>query len=172
MGKQITFYMDEPTESCFIDFILDNAKILAEVETASANSIIYIEDKDFFEDKNQCVQFWIYKEELGELDIRETENRKYVAASKSPVIEFSRTLIRMRDKEIIRGRIWVELKYWDETGELVHKSEKLNTLYKALTKWIKKNVSHREINREANLYKEYISDSLVEYIENPKFRVY
>lgn len=93
-------------------------------------------------------ELYLYKEDFGEIIYAEiiyaeTERGcKYINAIDAPVIEFSRTIIRTSSKEITRGRLWLEMKHYDDDGNLLTKSKLLDDWYKELTKWIKCNLTH------------------------------
>ena len=82
----------------------------------------------------------------------------------SPVIEYSRTIIREDSKEISRGRLWFETKYYNDDGELVQKDIRLEEWYKELCKWIKKNAPKTDLNI-GEKRKEYISKSVLQLLE-------
>ena len=44
------------------------------------------------------------------------------------------------EKRIHAGRIWMQMKYWNENDEYVSKSENLEKGYKDIKKWITKNL--------------------------------
>ena len=83
----------------------------------------------------------------------------------SPVIEFTRTNI-VHDKKVVRrGRIWIETKHYDSSGELVEKKEEFVKDYNRLARWIKKNVPFREIPKGDFIVKEYTNDELMELVK-------
>jgi hypothetical protein len=55
----------------------------------------------------------------------------------SDVIEFSRSMAR-NQKKVQYGRLWVELKYFEESGVGVTKEKWLNEKYSAYKRWIEK----------------------------------
>jgi hypothetical protein len=55
----------------------------------------------------------------------------------SDVIEFSRSMAR-NEKKVQYGRLWVEIKYFDESGTSVTKEKWLNERYSSYKKWIEK----------------------------------
>lgn len=101
----------------------------------------------------------------GDLIIKKLNTgRECVDSIKSPVIEYSRTIIREDLKEISRGRLWVETKYYNNDGDLVQKDIRLEEWYKELCKWIKKNAPKTELDKEKKC-KEYISKSVLQLLE-------
>jgi hypothetical protein len=109
---------------------------------------------------------YLYKKDFGELVLDSIPNgRKFIDEIKSPVIEFIRTVVREEDKEVSRGRLWVEMKYWNEKGVQVEKSKALNDWYTGLCKWIKKQLPKSEFSANQETYAEYISNSMKELVE-------
>lgn len=81
-----------------------------------------------------------------------------------PVLEVRQTFVRTKIKEIQRGRLYFENKYY-ENDNLINKEKELEEWYKEIIKWIKKELKCVEIMNNTKLTKEYVSVSLVKYIE-------
>lgn len=54
----------------------------------------------------------------------------YIEQITAPVIVFRRTIVRHENKTIRSGRIWMQMKYWNEQGAYVSKSENMEKGYK------------------------------------------
>ena len=110
---------------------------------------------------------YLYQKRFGELHLEELDSgRKYINPHLSPVIEFSRTVIRNNPKEISRGRLWVENKYYNDREELINKSKNLDEWYSQLSEWIKMRMSKKLIVTPQKKYNEYTTRSLKEMVEN------
>lgn len=165
MGKQINFYMDEETELRFVDFFTSTGgELLFEGDNLKPISITTLPKP--FSGKG-WFRLYLYKQEFGELVTRRLENGGfYIDSITSPVIEFSRTVKREigKNREISSGRIWVELKYWNEREELIEKTKELDKWYGILNRWIKKNVDRVEEVINGHKYIKYVSPSLRELL--------
>ncbi|KKK36118.1 hypothetical protein WQ57_21145 [Mesobacillus campisalis] len=150
MGKQIRFYIDRELEKDLIHFVIANGgEILFEGENLKPISVTSLPEP--FSGKGWFTSY-LYKADFGELKYISLPNKRLVIDStKSPVIEFSRTIIRSigKNKEISGGRFWLEMKYWNGENQLVQKPVELDQWYKALSKWIKEHVPK---DKESNSY--------------------
>lgn len=163
MGKQINFLMDKETEKRFFEFIRKDGVVLFEGNNEVPQIINILPEP--FSGKGRF-SIYIYNEKFGKYIISETKKGiKYIDSIKSTVIEFNRTIIREGAKEVSRGRLWLETKFYNEDGELVSKDIDLDEWYKNLCKWIKKNVPRTEISNNGREYKEYITKSVVQLLE-------
>lgn len=163
MGKQINFYMDNETEEKFFEFIKKDGVVLFERNNKLPQIIDTLPEP--FSGRGWFMVY-IYNEKLGKCIICETDNGiKYIDFIKSPVIRFSRTIIREDAKEIAMGRLWFETKFYDDDGELISKDSALDEWYKKLCKWIRKNVPRTELSDTWGVRKEYISKSLIDLFE-------
>lgn len=166
MGKQISFLMDEQDENRFVEFILRNADIYFEGDLKVPVKIIELPMK--FSGKG-WFKVYLYRNVLGELEIEKTSNeREIINSTKSPVIEFIRTIVREDDSEIRRGRLWVEMKYYDHQNILIEKSKDINVWYNILSKWIKSNLIKIEVIINNKKKNEYVSSSLVPLFKDYK----
>lgn len=157
MGKQINFRMDMDMESQFWSFL------------KSINGLEFIMKKD---GKNINVEelsddyynkIIIYNKGFGEL----TTLKKGITINTifSPVIEFSRTYIDLERKQISNGRLWVEMKYWNENEELVEKPKELDKLYQKLARWIRKNIPKVEVDYGDCKLNEHVTPVIKRMIE-------
>ena len=64
-------------------------------------------------------------------------------------------------KEIARGRLWLEMKYYDNET-LITKDKLINNWYIELSKLIKSNLTRIESKEQ----KEYVSKSLIDVVKN------
>lgn len=168
MGKQIGFLMDAPTELEFVNFILQSGQILFEGEFRTPQNITslpapYSVDSWFL--------VYLYKPEIGGLTLREVETSgvEYIDETRSPVIQFHRSTVVDGEREIRRGRLWVEMKYWDRsngTYELVEKPKELDVWYQQLRRWIRKHLPMTTVERsDGRMIKEYMSPAIRKKIE-------
>lgn len=58
--------------------------------------------------------------------------------------------MRENVKEIARGRLWLEMKYYDNET-LITKDKLINDWYIELSKWIKSNLTRIEIKNKKNM---------------------
>ncbi len=58
----------------------------------------------------------MYREDFGKMIFSESfrDGRLFIQPDDAPVIEFVRTCINPKDKGIMSGRIWLEMKYYDK----------------------------------------------------------
>ncbi len=164
MGKQIRFLMDNELEEEFKKLILLDGVILFE---GNNNQPIEIEDLPLGFSGKGWFKVYLYKKEFGELNLEELDSgRKYINANSSSVIEFSRTIIRNNPKEISRGRLWLENKYYNEKEELVVKDRNLEEWYNQLSEWIKSKMSKKQILTPHKIYSEYTTIAIKEMVES------
>ncbi len=149
MGKQINFYMSENIQMSFIKYLEQNQFVFLD---NNSKIISQPASMDVF-------GIYLYKKNYGDI-IMHQYNKEIMDSIKSPVIQFSKTVINEEQKRILRGRIWISYQYYDEQGELIKKDIEFIKDYKMLTRWIKKNIPYQEINKGDFLVKEYVSDEL------------
>jgi hypothetical protein len=138
MSKQINFYLDEQLEQRFLYFILDDG---GEIFFEQGSNIEPVNVKEFpSSDEKYWFSLFLYKKEFGDITYKEIKNRRYIDIVRSPVIEFSRTVVRDigRNKEIGTGRLYFQTKFWNSKDELVQKPSELDDWFKLLSNWIKK----------------------------------
>ena len=160
MGRQINFYMSKEVENEFFKFLKkENFEFLIRDNKNNVLTRLYeIKYSEF----NQNYAY-LYKPEYEELFMKD-EPLVRIDQIASPVIDFTRTNIDHDEKIVIRGRIWIETKYYNSSGELVEKNAELVKDYNRLVRWIKKNVPFREIIQEDYVEKEYANDEIVELV--------
>lgn len=151
MGKQINFYMSEVIQNRFIEYLCHNHFIFLD-----KNSAIIDEPKS-----NNILGGYLYKHDYGNIIMRQDIN-DYMDSIKSPVIQFGKTIIKEEKHRILRGRLWVEDKYYDEEGKLLIKERELLKDYQMLVRWVKKNVPYQKIALDEYFTKEYVNDELIE----------
>ncbi len=125
MGKQIRFFMLNDDENAFIklieefgDRIVDNKgkTLVAEEIIKSDRSVFYI---------------------LSQSSKITYSVNGFIDVICSDAIEFSRSMIRNQSK-VQYGRLWVELKYFDESGNSITKEKWLNNKFNMYKRWIEK----------------------------------
>lgn len=158
--------MDDQDEKSFVEFILKNAEIYFEGEFEVPVKIKELPEK--FSGKG-WFKVYLYRSDLGGMEVEEISNgRKIINSTKSPVIEFIRTIIRNDESEIRRGRLWVEMKYYDNQNLLSEKPKDLNELYSILGKWIKGNLIKTDMINNNRKRTEYVSSSIVPLLKDYK----
>ena len=58
------------------------------------------------------------------------------------------------------------MKYYNDNGSIINKDDRINDWYIELSRWIKKHLIHTKINKNNIIYKEYISTSLLNLVNN------
>ena len=112
MGKQFGFIMDRVDENEFLKMILEDGKAF------QGTGVMQI----FSLPESIWIKLYLTKSEFGELKIRKTENDiQYIDPIESSVIEFNETIPRIKIKEIQRGRLYLDNKYWDDNNQLIKK---------------------------------------------------
>ena len=161
MGKQFDFFMSEKDEQKIKEYLQQsNVKMLFEGKNPPP-----IEITDFpptFSGKGWFMVY-LYKEEWGELKLSQSG---WLDIITSPIIEFSRTIIRNDAKEISPGRIWYHNRYFDEDENLVEKCKDIDLFYYELKKKIKKFLpNHKRLDAGKNRTF-YCSDSIKELLDD------
>ena len=144
-------------------------------ENVQSSFIQYLQESEyvFFDNNQQVIQnlydksvygAYLYKSCYGEICMREND-MEGMDIIDSPLIEFDKTLIKENEKRIVRGRIWIEDKFYNGSGDIVKKDKKFTDDYRSLVRWIKKNVPFQEIPKGEYLIKEYVNDELKEYLK-------
>jgi hypothetical protein len=160
MGRQINFYMSEEVDNKLIEFLKEqNFEFL--FYDFKNNALVRLYEIKYSEFSQEDT--YLYKPEYGDLHMKDGPLVD-IDQITSPVIEFTRTKIVYDKKIVRRGRIWVETKYYDSSGELVEKKEEFVKDYNRLVRWIKKNVPFQEIPKGDFLVKEYTNDELMELV--------
>jgi hypothetical protein len=157
LGKQLQFLLDIDTENQFVKHIL-----------SEENNRILFNGYPIAElPKPFTVEGWftvyLYRPEFGEIVTENIDNlRSYIRPNYSPVIEFSRTIVREEKKELSKGRVWVEMKYFDKNGFEKHKPKELNDFYNNVTRWLKKAAPLQEINGSQKVH---VTEKILKKIE-------
>lgn len=154
MGKQINFFICESIQNSFIEYLQDNQ---FEFLDRNAGIVNQPSSMDVF-------RLYLYKSNYGEL-VMQPGNGTSMNILNSPVIQFSKTVIKTEQKRILRGRLWIATQYVDEEGNWVKKDEVFVKEYQKLNRWIKKHVPYQEIQKGEYLIKEYVNDELKELQE-------
>lgn len=160
MGKQFRFIMDKADGNEFIKMILDSGGKVFENKERKVVQVFSLPEDIW-------IHLYLTKDEFGQLNLRNIENdNQHIDPYEACVIEFGETILRVKLKQIQRGRLYLKNKYWDENEQLVQKNENLDKWYKELVRWIKKRLKCVETYPHGRVVKEYVSESLVEYVED------
>lgn len=142
MGRQINFYMSNDVQERFIDFLNKKGFVFVDYNASIINDI----------SDNSKREIYLYKQDYGNIIM--SQNDKVI---KTKIIEEQQT--------VLRGRLWIETKYYNEKGEVINKGESFIKDYQMLVRWIKKNVPYQQIKYKNYYIKEYINDELKELQE-------
>lgn len=151
MGRQINFYMSNDVQERFIVY-------LKESEFTFFNSKAQIIGDLFSDDIGKI---YLYKQVYGDI-IMNHHSIKNIDVIKSPIIEFKKTVLKKDQNKVLRGRLWINIQYYDERGATINKGEQILKDYQRLVRWIKKNVPYQQIKKGEHDIKEYMNDELKE----------
>ncbi|WP_042462543.1 hypothetical protein [Neobacillus dielmonensis] len=156
MGKQINFYIETELQEKFLQHCFCMGFIILAEDLKEKKLVKFNELKDINPD---IYILYLYKNIFGDIIVDEnfTYRLNYL---QSPVIEFTRNLIKPQEKKITRGRLWMESKYYDQYSEVVYKDQKLIKEYNALVKWLKKHVKLLEVRNGDYIVKEYVTGTI------------
>lgn len=158
MGRQINFYIEKELEDKFMQKIFEDGFVVVAEDLENKKLVKF---NELSEVNPQIHILYLYKENYGQI-ITDKEYEYRLDCLRSPVIEFTKTLIKYEKKIIIRGRLWVESKFYDKNGVVVNKDSRLISEYNLLAKWVKKNVPYQDILKGDYIVKEYITNRIKE----------
>lgn len=174
MGRQYHFAMDETDEKLFMQYLKESGYVVYMERTHTMPETI---DEFPVPFSDGWFILYIYHPAFGDLQfesyICDKLNTKidYIESMTAPVIEYTRTVVREKEKTIQSGRIWMQMKYWNEHGEYVSKSENLDKGYKDIKKWITKHLQKMEQKDErGRVEKNAVSKELVRLFEEEGYR--
>ena len=156
MGKQFRFIMDDRDQEKLIQKVCDQGIILYDDRNNGIKEVSSIPDGNWLH-----LYFMKYKDVKM---IQSNDTLLDVDELRMPVLELRQTFVRNNTKTIQRGRLYFENKYFQDDNQ-IFKDEELEKWYKEIIKWIKKVLQCVEITENTKLTKEYVSESLVKYIE-------
>ncbi|MDE6568712.1 MAG: hypothetical protein K2K70_13420 [Lachnospiraceae bacterium] len=169
MGRQYNFAMDEADEKLFMKYLRENGYVVYFERTHKMPGTIDEFPAPF---SDGWFILYIYHPDFGDMKFKSyipnESNTKidYIECIAAPVIEFMRTVVRHEEKAIRSGRIWIQMKYWNEYGEYVSKGENLEKGYKDIKKWITKHLQKMEQKDEKErVEKNVVSKELVRLFE-------
>lgn len=154
MGRQINFYMSNDIQERFIDFLNKKEFVFVDYNASIINDISDDSKRDIY----------LYKQDYGNI-IMSQNDKVNIDSLKSPIIEYIKTKIIEEQQTVLRGRLWIETKYYNGKGEVINKGESFIKDYQMLVRWIKKNVPYQQIKYKNYYIKEYINDELMELQE-------
>jgi len=164
MGRQTNFFMNKDDLDNFIIFLRDQNDCLIKAEAGENLGPMFVSESEYLTDFRYYIYNTSYKisfeyfEHDRELTLRtiekfplkdreeltrEAEKRfkrfGYVRSFDSEVIEVITSKIIENEKQIMEGRIYVELYDFDENDMKYKRSEALESMYVKYSKYIKKN---------------------------------
>ncbi|MCM1183968.1 MAG: hypothetical protein NC337_11400 [Roseburia sp.] len=141
MGKQFHFAMDETDENLFMKYLRENRYAIYMKHTHKMPEITQQLPSPL---ADGGLTLYIYHPAWGEMKfsnyVHDGKKINFIDPTIAPVIEFGRTIVRHEKRQICSGRIWMQMKYWNENEEFVSKSENLDKGYKIIKNWITKNL--------------------------------
>lgn len=151
MGRQIEFYMSDKVQNDFIEFLKQNNYIFLDSQKNVINELC--SKKVFY-----C---YLYKTDYDCIKMKKIDNQ-IIDDTRSPVIHFQKTSVNSELKKVHSGRIWIATSFYDENGNTIMKPNGFIKDYEKLVRWIKKNVPCHSRKKGKYVYKEYISDEMLE----------
>ena len=127
MGKQIGFYLTFEEENILLREIINTSERIVD---SKGKDIITFSD-------TILTQYYIIPKN-GKLIFY--EQSEYFNSGSSDIIQFCRTEYNTK-RGAEPGRIWTELRYWDEEENLILKDKELDDLYKKIVKMIKRHTT-------------------------------
>jgi hypothetical protein len=124
MGRQTNFYFTSKDDAGFLDFIEQNGMIIYSYEA----KILTRAEADSYDESELFLSF-----HNAEIFMRVTS----IEQLSSEVIQYSRSICK-EGKRLWTGRIWSELRKYDDKWKKVEKNPELTAFYNVLSKWIKK----------------------------------
>lgn len=138
--------MDAETQNNFIDFLEKEEFVMLDNKNKMIN-----------EPQNKNMYgFYLYKIRYGNVFFRQDN---IIDSIKSPVIQFSKTIVKDEIKKIKRGRLWMQDSFSKE-GVFVRKDETFIKDYNKIVRWIKKNVPYQEVDKEGFVVREYVNNKV------------
>lgn len=153
MGKQINFYMNESVQNQFMEWLKKN----------EFQFVDYYSKPISQPENKEVLGAYLYKPEHGEI-LLHSDGR--MDSIKSSVIEYSKTVVKEAEKKVLRGRLWIETQYYEQSGNIIKKPEQFLKEYQRLVRWIKKYVPYQEIAVGNSFIKEYINDEMKQLKES------
>lgn len=166
MGRQINFYIEKELEKQLMQFVFNKGYIIVGEDLQNKQLIVFKNVNDI---DPKIYSVFLYKEEYGQLRV-ENDCDYRIDYNKSPVIEFAQTFINHDEQSVMRGRMWMQPKYYDEHDNVVSKDLRLTKDFTSFVRWIKKYAPYQEITKGKYIVKEYISENM-KVIANSGFRL-
>ncbi len=160
MGRQINFYMNEVVFGKCIEYI-ESRKLHILYHDYKNKTVVNLHGVRGYENVPNI--FCLYKPEYGNYTLQKGQFAR-IDTITSPVMEFSKTLIKSNDKLIISGRLWIETKYRNHMGFITEKNSDLVVEFNNLVKFIKQNVPFQNATFDNYNRKEYINDDILALI--------
>jgi hypothetical protein len=113
----------------------DEIKFLEEVQRN--NDLLITKEQDIIDNYSNLNDQRIFYLKSNRSEIITNSNGN-INSINSDIIEFSRSM--PIGNKVSYGRLWVELKYYNEFGESIKKENWLNDKYNLYSKWIKRNL--------------------------------
>lgn len=150
MGKQLNYYMDYDSFLIVAQTALDNGCIIVRENFWNPNS-----DKKIVQARDLSIiikewkSYYFYLPEAGDLVVKympgEGSERleRFGISGSASIIEAGYSFIR--DKRILRSRIYSYSGYYDENGEWIPRDERILKLYNKLVRVVKKIAPYTEL---------------------------
>ena len=151
MGRQINFYMSNDAQERFINFLNKNEFVFVDCNASIINDIL----------DDSIREIYLYKQDYGNIIMRRND-KVNIDSLNGPVIEYIKTKILEDQQTVLRGRLWIETKVYNEPA---NKGESLLKDYQMLVRWIKRNIPYQQIKKKDHYIKGYVNDELKELQE-------
>lgn len=135
MGMQIRFFMASQDEVYFYNLINELGDILID----NRGNPLSVEESMKYK-LNQYITSTDYANRLHHNEI--------VDPIGANVIDFSKASCN-KEKQFEPARLWIEVKFWDDSGNLITKDKWLIDKFNCYKKWIKKNC---KLSKDKNYY--------------------
>lgn len=170
--------MDDTSEREFIRFVTNNGGELwcgGWNKNRIWDNPYQVEVSDAIDKLNEYQKLWIYKKDFGNSQFHvEPGLGQSISGFAEPMIELCKTHVSPEEKTISRGRIWVQLSYWNNENQLVYKPESVKKFYQSLSRWIRKNLVKIETGiyeRTGYIYMELVSIEIYRLIEQKGYHI-
>jgi hypothetical protein len=178
VGSQTNFYMDEITQKRFLDFVVENGGELwcdGWNNKHAWDNPYKVKLEESIDKLNEYHKLWLYKPSFGELKFGVIEKLgESISGTFEPMIELCKTYIVPEEKRLSRGRIWVQLSFWNNDNQLVYKPEELKKWYQSLNRWIRRNLLTIETGKHERtgfIYKELVSPQIKRLIDSEGYNL-
>lgn len=150
MGRQINFFMTAQDEEFFLRSVVQGADLLllSGAPLVRPEPVLLPELPDLLEPYGWSV-YLVPSGFVGDLEYRSISNLGQYRIDQvvAPVVEFVRSQVKVSERTISRGRLWVELQSFDPSGRPAPKPGDLGRHFERLARFVR-----REYRKEGFFY--------------------